>query len=286
MLRVCWGLAAGNGFDIGGCGTDSNGCATLETISSDATARISPLSGRAVVGTEEEAGGGGCAKGENGGVVDEGLSWSGMDDVKSVSRCGGGRDSGEGGGRTKEVGRSDAAGTVEGFTSVSKDASTRLPVGPDVGRLGRELDAVRFADAEGLLVAFRGDLNIGFALDFERVFRGETRRRDGPGCGAASGGAAVRCISGFVETNKSRFLGGLCSTRFWFEKEYKQMVRGEGEREKNDVPQAQSWPLGCVEVPELGRPPTRHLGEGMRLACPVLQGYLVVDSRVLTFSRP
>ena len=215
MLRI-WGFAAGNGFDVGGCGID--GCATLGMISSDATARVSPLSGGAVMGVEEEAGGGGCAEGENRGVVDEGMSWSGTGGVKRVSRCGGGRDSGEGGGRTKEVGRSDAAGTVEGFTSVSKDASTRLPVRPDVGRLGREPDAVRFADAEALLVAFRGDLKTGLTLDLERVFRGE--RRDGPGCGAAAGGAAVRCTSGFVETNKSRFRGGLCSTRFWFEKEH------------------------------------------------------------------
>jgi len=213
-----WGFAAGNGFDVGGCGTDDNGCATLGTISSDATARVSPLSGGAVVKEEEEAGGGGCAKGENGGVVDEGMSWSGTDGVKRVPRCGGGRASGEGGGRTKEDGRSDTVGTVEGFTSVSKDASTRLPVRPDVRRLGRELDAVRFADVEALLVAFKGNLNAGFALDLERVFRGE--RRGGPGCGAAAGGAAVRCISGFVVTNKSRFLGGFCSTRFWFEKEY------------------------------------------------------------------
>ena len=208
-MRI-WGFAAGNGFDVGGCGTDDNGGATLGTISSDATARVSPLSGGAVVGLEEEAGGGGCAKGENGGVVDEGTSWSGTDGVKRVPMCGGGRDSGEGGGRTKEVGRSDTAGTVEGFTSVSKDASTRLPV----RRLGRELDAVRFADVEALLVAFRGDLNAGFALDLERVFRGE--RRDGPGCDAAAGGTAVRCTSGFVETNKLRFLGGFSSTRFWF----------------------------------------------------------------------
>ena len=195
MLRA-WGFAAGNGFDVGGCGT-----------SSDEPARVPPLSGGAVVRTEEGPGGGGCARGENGGVVDEGTGWSETDGVKSVSRCGGGWDSGEGGGRTKEVGRSDAVGTVEGFTSVSKDASTRLPV----RRLGREPDAVRFADAEALLVAFKGDLNTGFALDLERVFRGEVR--DGPGCGAAAGGAAVHCISGFVETNKSRCLGGACSTR-------------------------------------------------------------------------
>ena len=44
-----------------------------------------------------------------------------------------------------------------------------------------------------------GLLNTGFALDLEWVFLGEVR--DGPGCGAAAGGAAVRCISGFVETN-------------------------------------------------------------------------------------
>src|SRR5260221_10991378 len=101
--------------------------------------------------------------------------WSGTGGVKKVPRGGGGRDSGEGGGRTKEVGRSDTAGTVEGFTSVSKDASTRLPVRPDVKRLGREPDAVRFADVEALLVAFRGDLNAGFGLDLARGFRGERR---------------------------------------------------------------------------------------------------------------
>jgi hypothetical protein len=220
-----WGFAAWNGFDVGGCGIDDNGCATLGKITSDATARVSSLSGGAVVGLEG-AGGGGCAKGENGGVVDEGMSWSGTDGVKRVPMCGGGRDSGEGGGRTKEVGRSDTAATAEGFTSVSKDASTRLPVRPDVNRLGREPDVVRFADADALFVVFRGDLNADFVLDLERVFRGE--RRDGPGCGAAAGGAALRCISGFVETNKSRFLWGFCSTRFFG----LQMVRGEDERKK------------------------------------------------------
>ena len=64
------------------------------------------------------------------------------------------------------------------------------------------------------------------------------------------------------------------------------MVRGEDERERNDIRQAQSWSIGRVEVPELGRPPKSHLGEGMRPTCPVLQGHLASDSRVLTFSRP
>jgi len=152
----------------------------------------------------EEAGrAGGCAGGGNGGVVDG---------ARRAAGCGGGRESGEGGGRTKEVGRRDA-GTVEGITSVSKDASTRLPV----KRLGREEPAAeRFADAEeALLVAFRGDdlcTVTSFVLDLERVFRGE--RRDGPGCGAAAGAGAR--FSGLV-ASKSRFGG--CSTRFEFEKE-------------------------------------------------------------------
>ena len=63
------------------------------------------------------------------------------------------------------------------------------------------------------------------------------------------------------------------------------MITRGGER---DIRQAQSWSLGHVEVPELGQPPTRHLGlgEGMKPACPVLQGHLAVDSEVQTFSRP
>ena len=66
------------------------------------------------------------------------------------------------------------------------------------------------------------------------------------------------------------------------------MVRGDNERKKKDIRQAQNWSLGHVEVPELGQPPTRHLrlGVGMRPACPVLQGHLAVDSQVQTFSRP
>jgi hypothetical protein len=141
-----------------------------------------------------------CTGGENGGVVD-GKRSGGTDDGKEVRKevgCvdgGGGwgtrgrRDSGEGGGRTKDVGRSDA-GTVEGMTSVSKDASTRLFV---VKRLGREEPERFFVDAgEALdvLAAFRGDLCTGFAftftLDLERVFRGETR--DGPGSAARLSG--------------------------------------------------------------------------------------------------
>lgn len=113
---------------------------------------------------------------------------------------------------TKEVGRSDA-GTVEGITSVSKDASrTRFPV--VVRRLGRASERrepeaeERFADAAEARAAFRGDLNTVFPLDLERVFRGEMR--DGPGC--ATAGA---CFSGLLKS-KSRFLG-LCSIRFEFD---------------------------------------------------------------------
>ena len=48
---------------------------------------------------------------------------------------------------------------------------------------------------------FRGDLDAGFALDLERVFRGE--RCDGPGCGATAGSAAVCWISGFWHKRSS-----------------------------------------------------------------------------------
>ena len=128
-----------------------------------------------------------CAGGGNGGVVD-GKRSGGTDDgsVRKEVGCvdGGRRDSGEGGGRTKDVGRSDA-GTVEGMTSVSKDASTRLFV---VKRLGRvsERFFVDAGDALEVLAAFRGDLRTAFVftftVDLERVFRGETR--DGPGSAA------------------------------------------------------------------------------------------------------
>lgn len=139
-----------------------------------------------------------CTGGENGGVVD-GKRSGGTDcgnEVRNEVGCvdggagcgaGGRRDSGEGGGRTKDVGRSDA-GTVEGMTSVSKDASTRLFV---VKRLGRE--PVRFfvdgGEALEALAAFSGDLCTVFVFTFtlalERVFRGEAR--DGPGSAAGRG---------------------------------------------------------------------------------------------------
>lgn len=114
--------------------------------------------------------------GGNGGVVDG--KRSGTDGASSEGGWGGRRHSGEGGGSTKEVGRSEA-GTVEGFTSVSKDASTRLL---NI-RLGREPEVSRFADTDDLIV-LKGDLWFSFPLDLERVLRGE--RRDGPGTGAGA----------------------------------------------------------------------------------------------------
>ena len=92
--------------------------------------------------------------------------------------CCGRRDSGGGGGRTKEVGRREV-GTLEGMTSVSKDASTRLLV----WRFRQKPEAKCVADVDDL-ACFDGDLWANFALDFERVLRGE--RRDGPGCGAGA----------------------------------------------------------------------------------------------------
>ena len=134
--------------------------------------------------------------GENGGVVD-GKRRGGTDDgieVRNEVGCvddgsgecgaGGRRDSGEGGGRMKDVGRSDV-GTVEGMTSVSNDASTRLFVVKRLGR-GPERFFVDAGEVLEALAAFRGDLCTGFVFTFtlalERVFRGETR--DGPGCAA------------------------------------------------------------------------------------------------------
>ena len=138
-----------------------------------------------------------CTGGENGGVVDEKRS-GGTDDGNEVRNgvgcvddgCGAGtggrRDSGEGGGRTKDVGRSDV-GTVEGMTSVSKDASTRLFIVKRLGR-GPERFLVDAGEALDVLAAFRGDLCTGFVFTFalvlERVFRGEVR--DGPGSAAAA----------------------------------------------------------------------------------------------------
>jgi hypothetical protein len=142
-----------------------------------------------------------CTGGENGGVVDgnknggtddgnEARNEAGCADGSCGCGCGarGRRDSGEGGGRTKDVGKSDA-GTVEGMTSVSKDASTRLFVVKRLGR-GPERFFVDAGEALEVLAAFRGDLclctadfDFTFILELERVFRGETR--DGPGSGAA-----------------------------------------------------------------------------------------------------
>jgi hypothetical protein len=221
-------FALGNDFGVDevGSGGGGNGCAMFGTISGATTA---PTRGLPLSAEEEDdvCGGGGsdgsdCAGGGgggNGGVVDG--------PRRNVAGCGGGRDSGEGGGMTKEVGRSDA-GTVEGITSVSKDASrTRFPV--VVRRPGRESErrepeAERFADAEAR-APFRGDLNTtGFPLDLERVFRGEAR--DGPGCAIA--GAR---FSGLRES-KSRFLG-LCSTRFEFdERDGKRGLHRVDERKK------------------------------------------------------
>ena len=71
------------------------------------------------------------------------------------------RNSGERGGRTKDVGRSDVA-TVEGMTSVSKDASMRLFV---IKRLGWGLQGPRRDLRTGFIFTF--------TFDLERVFWGE-----------------------------------------------------------------------------------------------------------------
>lgn len=156
-------LASGNGFDVGKAGRSVILSSSPRTVTSGA--RDSPVEEGTVNG------------GGNGGVVVDGKR-SGTDGTSSEGGWGGRRDSGEGGGSTKEVGRSEA-GTMEGFTSVSKEASTRLLV----IRLGREPEASRFADTDDLIV-LKGDLWFSFPLDLERVLRGE--RRDGPGTGAGA----------------------------------------------------------------------------------------------------
>jgi hypothetical protein len=165
MFRTS-GFASGNGLGVGG---------VCDSVAASGT----------ITSSRPDGGGG------NGGVVDG--KRSGADGPRSEVGCGGRRDSGEGGGRTKEVGRSEV-GTVDGMTSVSKDASTRLLA----RRLGREPEAKRFADADDDLVVFEGDLWASFALDFERVLRGE--RRDGPGWGS---GAGTGASAGAVESNSA-----------------------------------------------------------------------------------
>jgi hypothetical protein len=184
MLRTS-GFASGNG--LGGGGVGGLCCCGSLVVG---TGRKTSSSKVRVSSTVEDDGG-------SGGVVDR-KRRGGADGITREAGCGGRRDSGEGGGRTKEVGRSEA-GTVEGITSVSKDASTRLLV----KRLGREPEASRFADADvDDLLNFDGDFWASFAL---RVLRGE--RRDGPGCGA--GGCAVagagfaRAGAGAVESDST-----------------------------------------------------------------------------------
>jgi hypothetical protein len=223
MLRAK-GFASGNGLNVGaGAGGRCWPFWICDSVSSAPTAIPVGANGgtpgtaisRVVAMVDEGGGNGGdcSAGGGNGGVVDGKRSGgtndgspvrteAGSDDDDDGCGARGRRDSGEGGGRTKDVGNSDA-GTVEGITSVSKEDSTRLLD----RRLGRVLE--RFADAEeGLdaLAAFRGDLCTTFALDLERVFRGE--RRDGPGC-AVVGGAR---FSGRVEESISRFFEVCCSS--------------------------------------------------------------------------
>ena len=130
------GLVGGNGFDVGEAGGSIGPPSSSGTVSLGA--RDSSMEERTVTG------------GGNGGVVDG--KRSGTDGTRSEGGCGGRRDSGEGGGSTKEVGRSEA-GTVEGFTSISKDTSTRLLA----RRFGREPETSRFADTDDLIV-LKGDL--------------------------------------------------------------------------------------------------------------------------------
>ena len=193
MLRAK-GFASGNASDdVGnGCGWCNSESFVPAAVGIGGTQGTLIFRGSVDLAAVDTCGGHGvdcCTGGGNGGVVDGKRNGGTVDG----GGCGafGRRDSGEGGGRTKDVGRSDA-GTVEGMTSVSKDASTRLFV---VKRLGREPRRF-FVDAGEALearTAFKGDLCTGFVftftLDLERVFRGETR--DGPGSAAAVGRARL-----------------------------------------------------------------------------------------------
>lgn len=187
------GLARGNGFDVGKAGCSASPSSSSGTVS---------------LGAHESAVEEGTVTGGgNGGVVDG--KRSGSDGTKSEGGCGGRLDSGEGGGSTKEVGRSEA-GTVEGLTSVSKDASIRLLV----RRFGREPETSRFAGADDL-IALKGDLWFIFPLVLERVLRGE--RRDGPGTGAGMGAGArlVGCGANAAGSTSAFFVLCSSSLNFW-----------------------------------------------------------------------
>jgi hypothetical protein len=122
------------------------------------------------------------------------------------------------------------------MTSVSKDASTRLPVRRPAGRepgrffadVGEALDA---------LAAFSWDLcATSFPLDLERVFRGE---RDGPACAAAVSGGA-RVSGGRVEESMSRFFEACCSSCSCSCSDCSQigehgLLHGEDERKRHTV---------------------------------------------------
>ena len=178
------GLGRGNGLDVGKAGGSVGPSSSSGTVSLGA--RDSSVEG---------TGGG------NGGVVDG--RRSGTDGTRSEGGCGGRRASGEGGGSTKEVGRSEA-GTVEGFIS----CSTRLLA----RRFGREPAASRFAGTD---VVLKGDLWVIFPLDLERVLRGE--RRDGPGTGGGTCAEARSAGWGADAAGSSSAIFVLCSSSldFW-----------------------------------------------------------------------
>ena len=184
------GLVRGNDFDVGKVGGSESPSSFSRTVSLGAHDSS----------VEERTGTGGG----NGGVVDG--KRSGTDGTRSEGGCGGRRDSGDGGGSTKEVGRSKAD-TVEGFTSVSKDASTRLLA----RRFGREPRTSRFADTE---VVLKGDLWVIFPLDLERVLRGE--RPDGPDTGADTGEGARLAGWGAEAAGSSSAFFVLCSSSLDF----------------------------------------------------------------------
>jgi hypothetical protein len=200
--------------------------------------------------------------GGNGGVVDG--KRSGTDGASSDGGWGGRHDSGEGGGSTKEVGRSEA-GTVEGFPFISEDALTPLLA----IRLRRGPEVSRFADTDDLMV-LKGDLWFSFPLDLERVLRGE--RREGPGTGAGAGaGAGAPFVSKGADAADGSAFFVVCSLSLGFQNnEQRHYIKARGNCDDlHGTPFQSVLDWGCLvhcraEVPKLGRFPPHQSEEGER----------------------
>ena len=181
------------------------------------------------------------------------------------------------------MGRSEA-GTVEGFTSVSKGDSTRLLA----IRFGREPEASRFADADDFIV-LKGDLLVSFPLDLERVFRGE--RRDGPGTGA---GARLASKGADAAGGSSTFV--FCSSSLDFRNNehryHTHKMSGNGHdlhaTRMISVPARVCLVPSHAEMPKPGHSPPHQLEEGEKQCPPAPQRIwgTVLGSQLLASSQP